>query len=321
MLRDVAVVVSAPVPAFELGILSEVFGLGRIDPSLPRYRYAVCAEQRVPLPTTSGFTVTPTHGLGHVAHADLVMVTGASPPVPAPSPALVRALRRAAERGAIVASACTGVFALAAAGLLDGRRATTHWAYTELLARTHPAVSVEPNALYVRDGNVATSAGSTAVIDLCLALLRDAHGAEVATRLARELVVPAHRDGGQTQYAEAPVQPVAAGSPLSAVLDWAIEHLDEPLGVDELARQASMAPRTFARRFREVTGTTPAAWLRGQRLLAAERLLETSSVTVDAIAHRTGLGTGDTLRRQFARARGVPPEAYRRAFRRDAGSS
>src|SRR4051812_31133335 len=157
MLRDVAVVVSRPVPAFELGILSEVFGLGRIDPSLPRYRYAVCAEQRTELPTTSGFGVTPSHGLRRVVHADLVMVTGAAPPVPAPSSGLVRALRAAAARGAIVASACTGVFALAAAGLLDGRRATTHWAYVDRLARDYPAVTVEPDALYVRDGNVATS--------------------------------------------------------------------------------------------------------------------------------------------------------------------
>jgi len=318
MLRDVAVVVSPPVPAFELGILSEVFGLGRIDPSLPRYRYAVCAEQRRPLPTTSGFGMTPTDGLRRAAGADLVMVTGAAPPVPPPSAAVVRALRAAAARGAIVASACTGVFALAAAGLLDGRRATTHWAYADQLARDYPAVTVEPDSLYVRDGNIATSAGSTAVIDLCLALVRDAHGAEIANRVARELVVPAHRDGGQTQYAEAPVAAVATGSPISAVLDWSIEHLAEDLDVDELARRAAMSPRTFARRFREVTGTTPAAWLRRQRLLAAERLLETTEVTVDAIAHRTGLGSGDTLRRQFARARGIPPEAYRRAFRRDA---
>ena len=321
MLRDVAVVVSAPVPAFELGILSEVFGLGRIDPSLPRYRYAVCAEHLAPLPTTSGFQVTPTHGLRRLGRSDLVMVTGAAPPLPAPSPALVRALRAAAARGAIVASACTGVFALAAAGLLDGRRATTHWAYAERLARAYPAVTVEPDSLYVRDGNVATSAGSTAVIDLCLALLREAHGAEIANRIARELVVPAHRDGGQTQYAETPVEPATNGSPVSAVLDWAIEHLADDLGVEELARRAAMSPRSFARRFREVTGTTPAAWLRRQRLLAAERLLETTSITVDAIAHRTGLGSGDTLRRQFGRARGVPPEAYRRAFRRDAGAS
>lgn len=316
MLRDVAVVVGPPVPAFELGVLSELFGLPRIDRTLPRYRYAVCSEARGPLPTTSGFAVTPTHGLRRVARADLVMVVGAAPPVPPPSPALLGALRSAARRGALVASVCTGAFALAAAGLLDGRRATTHWAYTDLLARTYPAVAVEPDSLYVIDGNVATSAGSSAAIDLCLALLRDAHGAEIANRVAREMVVPAHRSGGQTQYAEAPIDPVDAGSPVSSVLDWALEHLGDELAVEDLAARAAMSPRTFARRFRAATGTTPAAWLRRQRLVAAERLLETSDATVEAIAHRTGLGSGDTLRRQFARARGVPPEAYRRSFRR-----
>jgi AraC family transcriptional regulator, transcriptional activator FtrA len=314
VIRDVAVVVSAPVPAFELGILSEVFGLRRIDATLPAYRYAVCAEWRDPLPTTSGFAVTPTHGLRRVASADAVFVTGAAPPVPPPSPALAGALQAAARRGAIVASVCTGAFTLAGAGLLDGRRATTHWAYADLLARTYPAVRVESDSLYVVDGGVATSAGSSAVIDLCLALLRDAHGAAVANRVARELVVPAHRRGGQTQYAQSPVTP-AADSPFSAVLDWAIEHLDRELSVADIAARAAQSPRTFARRFRETTGTTPAAWVRAQRVLAAERLLEESAATVEAIAHRTGFGSADTLRRHFVRARGVPPETYRRSFR------
>jgi transcriptional regulator GlxA family with amidase domain len=316
MIRDVAVVVAPPVPAFELGIVSELFGLPRIDPDLPAYRYAVCAEHRGPLPTTSGFAVTPSAGLRRVARADLVLVTGSAPPVPPPSSALTAALRAAARRGATVASVCTGAFALAAAGLLDGRRATTHWAFTDLLARTHPAVTVEPDSLYVIDGNVATSAGSSAAIDLCLALLRDAHGADVANRIARELVVPAHRRGGQTQYARTPVDGHTGGGGLGDVLDWAVEHLGDELSVEALAARAAMSPRTFARRFRAATGSTPAAWLRTQRVLAAERLLERSDATVEAIAHRTGLGSADTLRRHFARSRGVPPETYRRAFRR-----
>jgi AraC family transcriptional activator FtrA len=314
VIRDVAVVVSAPVPAFELGILSEIFGIPRIDPALPAYRYAVCAERRHPLPTTSGFEVTPTHGLRRVARADLVFVTGAAPPVPRPSPALVAALQAAVRRGAIVASVCTGAFVLADAGLLDGRRATTHWAYAGLLARTHPALTVETDSLYVVDGNVATSAGSSAVIDLCLALLRDAHGAEVANRVAREMVVPAHRSGGQTQYAQSPIAP-RDDTAFGAVLDWALEHLDDELSVGDLAARAALSPRTFARRFREATGSTPAAWIRAQRVMAAERLLEQSGATVEAIAHRTGFGSADTLRRHFVRARGVPPETYRRAFR------
>ena len=316
MIRDVAVVVSPPVPAFELGILSELFGLPRIDRSLPNYRYTVCAEQRGPLPTTSGFTVTATHGLRRVAGADLVFVTGAAPPVPAPSPRLAAALRAAAARGATVASVCTGAFTLAAAGLLDGRRATTHWAYADRLARQYPAVKVESDALYVLDGPIATSAGSSAAIDLCLQLLRIAHGADVANRIAREMVVPAHRSGGQAQYTQTPLDnPAPGGAPFSAVLDWAVAHLGAELSVETLAGRAAMSPRTFVRRFREATGTTPAAWVRGQRVLAAERLLEQADLTVEAIAHRTGFGSADTLRRHFSRVRGVPPEQYRRAFR------
>jgi transcriptional regulator GlxA family with amidase domain len=316
VISDVAVVVAPPVPAFEVGILSELFGLPRIDRSLPSYRYAVCAERRGPLPTTSGFAVTASHGLRRVASADLVVVTGAAPPVPPPSPALAGALRRAAARGATVASVCTGAFTLAAAGLLDGRRATTHWAYTERLAREYPAVCVEPDRLYVQDGPIATSAGSSAAIDLCLQLLREAHGADVANRIARELVVPAHRSGGQAQYTQTPVDPAPAnGAPFSALLDWAVENLDGDLSLRTLADRAAMSPRTFVRRFGEATGSTPAAWVRAQRVLAAERLLEQGDLTVDAIARRTGFGSPDTLRRHFSRARGVPPETYRAAFR------
>jgi transcriptional regulator GlxA family with amidase domain len=315
MIRDVAVVVTAPVPAFELGVLSEVFGLPRIDPALPRYRYAVCAEARGQLPTTSGFSVTPTHSLRRLQQADLVIVTGAAPPVPPPSPAVVSALRAAARRGATLASVCTGAFTLAAAGLLDGRRATTHWAYADRLAREYPAVQVEPDTLYVIDEATATSAGSSAAIDLCLQLLRDAHGAEIANRIARELVVPAHRSGGQAQYTQTPIDAGSDGADaLGALLDWAVEHLADDLSVEVLARRAAMSTRTFVRRFRAATGTTPAAWVRRQRVLAAERLLERGGLTVDAIAHRTGLGSADTLRRHFTRARGVPPETYRRAF-------
>jgi transcriptional regulator GlxA family with amidase domain len=206
---------------------------------------------------------------------------------------------------------------LAAAGLLDGRRATTHWRHAPLLARRHPAVRLEPDRLYVEDGRIATSAGSTAAIDLCLHLLRRAHGAEVANRVARDLVAPPHRPGGQAQYVETSV-PEPAGDDLAGVLSWTLAHLDAPLRVDELATRALMSPRTFARRFREHTGTTPAAWLAAQRLLLAERLLERGSETVSAIAARTGFGSPDTLRRHLARARGVTPEAYRRTFRTEA---
>jgi len=316
VLSDVAAVVAAPVPAFELGIVSEIFGLRRIDRSLPSYRYAVCAESRAPLPSSTGFTVTPSHDLRRLASADLIVVTGAAPPVPAPTPALIAALRRAVDRGATVAAVCTGAFVLAEAGLLDGRRATTHWGYAERLARRHPAVTVEPDRIYVVDGPVATSAGASAAIDLCLHLIRDAHGAAVANRVARELVVPAHRSGGQSQFTPLPVaEERRAGSDgFAALLDWAAAHLDEDLSVEALALRVAMSPRTFARRFAEATGSTPAAWVRDQRLRRAEEMLEGGGATIAAVARRCGLGSADTLRRHLQRARGVTPEQYRTAF-------
>jgi transcriptional regulator GlxA family with amidase domain len=317
VLTDVAVVVAEPVPAFELGIVSELFGLPRVDPELPRYRYAVCAEQHRPLRTSTGFTVTPTHGLDRLDTADLIVVTGAAPPVPEPAPALVAAVRRAVDRGATVASVCTGAFVAAAAGVLDGRTATTHWAYADRLAARHPGVTVDPDRIYVVDGPVATSAGASAAIDLCLHLMRREHGADVANRVARELVVPAHRSGGQAQFSRLPVADVRlpGSDGLAPLLDWAADHLDADLSVDALAIRAAMSTRTFIRRFTEATGATPAAWVREQRVRRAEQLLERGDVPVGAVARRCGFGSADTLRRHFRRARGVSPEAYRSAFR------
>jgi len=312
-MRDVAVVVAEPVPAYELGILSELFGLPRLDPSLPRYRYAVCAQSVRPLRTSTGFTVTPTHPLSRLDTADLVVVTGASPPLPPPSPELCAALVRAAGRGATVAAACTGAFVLAEAGLLDGRRATTHWAFTSRLAERHPAVTVVPDELYVVDGPVATSAGATAVLDLGLHLIRTAHGAQVANKVAREVVFAAHRSGGQAQFTRTPVAPAPA-SGLGPVLDWAASHLSEDLSVPALAARAAMSPRTFARQFTAATGATPAAWVRDQRLRLAEELLERDGLPIDAVARRCGLGSADTLRRHFRRLRGVTPRQHRASF-------
>jgi AraC family transcriptional regulator, transcriptional activator FtrA len=316
MPTDVAVVVSEPVPAFELGIVSELFGLPRIDPDLPRYRYAVCAARRGPLRTSTGFWVTPTHGLRRLATADLVIVTGPAPPLPPPDPRLAAALRRAAARGATVAAVCTGAFVLAEAGLLDGRTATTHWAYAERLAELHPKVTVDPDRIYVLDGPVASSAGSSAAIDLCLHLIRIAHGADVANRVARELVVPAHRSGGQAQYTPTPVTPprLPGERTLGSLLEWAAAHLDADLSVDALAVRAAMSARTFVRHFHESTGVTPAAWVREQRVRRAEQLLERDGATVSAIARRCGFGSADTLRRHFRRVRGVTPEQYRAGF-------
>jgi AraC family transcriptional activator FtrA len=313
MLSDVAVVVAEPVPAFELGIVSEIFGLARADPALPRYSYAVCAERRTTMRTSTGFAIVPTDGFDRLATADLIVVTGAAPPVPPPAPALVAALRQAADRGATVAAVCTGAFVVADAGLLDGRAATTHWAYADELARRHPAATVDADRIYVVDGPIATSAGASAAIDLCLHLIRRAHGADVANRVARELVVPAHRSGGQAQFSPMPVAPPGSGD-LAPLLDWAAGHLGGDLSVESLAQRAAMSTRTFIRRFTDATGATPAAWVREQRVRQAEQLLERADTTIAAVARHCGFGSPDTLRRQFRRVRGVTPEAYRAAF-------
>jgi transcriptional regulator GlxA family with amidase domain len=315
VLRNIAVPVLAPAPAFELGVVCEAFGLDPTPPGLPAYDFAVCGEQVTPVPTTSGFAVLPSHDLSRLAEADLIIVLGAAPPTPPPPAMLVRQLQDAVTRGATVASACTGAFVLAAAGLLDGRRATTHWLHAPLLARLYPQLTVEADRLYIEDGPVVTSAGSAAVIDLCLHLLRREHGAEITNRIARHMVVPPHRDGGQSQYIEMPVPEPDTADELAEVLQWALLHLDEPLTVAALAARASMSPRTFARRFRERTGTTPGSWVNQQRVLLAARLLERGNDTIASVSTRSGFGSPDTLRRHFIHARGVAPSQYRRTFR------
>jgi AraC family transcriptional regulator, transcriptional activator FtrA len=315
VLRDVAVPVAAPAPAFELGVACEVFGVDRTASGLPGYRFAVCAERIAPVPTTSGFAVMPGHALDRLATADLIIVVGAAPPVPAPTAPLVMQLRAALARGAVVASVCTGAFVLAAAGLLNGRRATTHWMHAPLLAERYPQVTVEPDRLYIEDGQVLTSAGSAAAIDLCLHLIRREHGAETANSVARQMVVQPHRSGGQSQFIEMSVPEPDHPDELAATMQWARQHLDQPISVEMLARRAAMSPRTFARRFRQRTGTTPALWLNRHRLMHAERMLERGDQTIAAIAARSGFGSPDTLRRHFARARSTTPEQHRRAFR------
>jgi AraC family transcriptional regulator, transcriptional activator FtrA len=231
-----------------------------------------------------------------------------------------RAVARAHRRGARVMSICTGAFVLAEAGLLDGRRATTHWDSTERLAHDYPRVTVDPGVLYVDEGSVLTSAGVAAGLDLCLHVIRRDHGAEVATRIARRTVVAPHRDGGQAQFVSEPIasRPVTAtgiGTSLEATRAWALDRLDHPLDVATLARQACMSPRSFARRFRQETGTTPAQWVTDQRTRVAQTLLETTDIPVEHVAARTGFGSATTLRTHFGRRLATTPTAYRRAFR------
>jgi transcriptional regulator GlxA family with amidase domain len=313
MLSKVAVLALDQIAPFELGVVCEVFGTDR-GPDYPSYEFQVCTVDGGPVTTSSGYAITPHADLTPLAEADLVAIP-AHPIDTGASEAVLGALRAAAERGAYLLSVCSGAFLLGEAGLLDGRRCTTHWMYASELARRHPRADVQPNALYVEDGRLLTSAGTAAGIDLCLHLVRMVHGSEVATRLARRMVVPPHRDGGQAQYVEAPLPKAPDAPTLEPVLTWLIEHLDKPVGIEVMARHAHMAPRTFARRFRAETGTTPHDWLTGQRILLARRLLEETELGVDAVALRAGFGDAAMLRHHFSRRVGATPHAYRSTFR------
>ncbi|MGI8699339.1 MAG: helix-turn-helix domain-containing protein [Mycobacteriales bacterium] len=315
MLQNVAVPVADGVAVFELGVMCEVFGMDRSAQGLPRFDFAVCAVEEPPLRTTSGFSIDTPYRLDRLADADLIVVPAWRVEDRGVPPALLQALRDAVGRGARVMSVCSGAFVLAAAGLLDGLRATTHWLYADQLAAQFPDVRVDRDVLYVDEGQVLTSAGTAAGIDLCLHVVRQELGATVANAIARRMVVPPHRDGGQAQYVEAPVPEPGRGEELGEVLAWALGHIAEPLTVEELAARALMSPRTFARRFRAVTGTTPHHWLLGQRVLHAQRLLEAGNLSVEEIARVCGFGSAATLRQQFTRWRGTSPQAYRRTFR------
>ncbi|KDN17117.1 helix-turn-helix domain-containing protein [Amycolatopsis rifamycinica] len=295
---------------FELGIAAEVFGTPRAG--IPRhYGFEVCAETPGPVPTTAGYAMAVPHGLEALAAADTVLIPGWAP-VEAPLPARVRqALLAVHARGARLVTICSGVFALARTGLLDGRSATTHWARAEQLRREFPQVRVEPDVLYVDHGDVATSAGAGAGFDLCLHLVRKDHGAAYATLLARHMVLPSHREGGQAQYAP----PEADGDELDGLLEWAAERLGTPLSVGELAAYLNVSPRTLARRFADRLGTSPGAWLLARRVAAARALLEETDLPVEAVAARVGLTSAVNLRRRFRERVGTTPGAYRRAFR------
>ncbi|MEE1760019.1 MULTISPECIES: GlxA family transcriptional regulator [unclassified Streptomyces] len=315
MLKNVAAVLMDGVHPFELGVVCEVFGLDRSDEGLPVYDFAVASAEGPTLRTHAGFTVSTQHGLDRLEEADLVVVPAGDSYVHRIYPAeLLDALRRAADRGARVLSVCSGVFVLGAAGLLDGRPCTVHWQHSEELARQYPRAVVEPDVLYVDADPVITSAGTAAGIDACLHIVRKEQGPEVANRIARRMVVPPHRDGGQAQFIERPL-PRSQCDTVGEVLVWMERHLDEEVTVEQLAARAHMSPRTFARRFQQETGTTPYRWILRQRVLLAQRLLEATDETVDAIAWRTGFGTAAALRHQFVRSLGTTPQAYRRTFR------
>jgi AraC family transcriptional activator FtrA len=298
---------------FEFGIVVEIFALPRPELNVDWYEFAVCSLDRGPLKATGGVTVQPTRGLRALQSAGTIVIPGWRDANEQPPEALLRAIRAAHTRGVRLMTICSGVFVLAAAGLLDGRRATTHWRYAERLRTLYPKIRVEPDVLFVDEGTILTSAGSAAGIDLCLHLVRRDYGAEIANQVARRLIVAPLREGGQSQYIPAPIR-AGGRNGLSGVLDWAQRRLREPLSIQALASRAGMSPRTFARRFRQESGTTPHQWLVHQRLLAAQHRLETTSESIDGIAEAVGLQTAATLRLHFRRSLQTTPTAYRRRF-------
>lgn len=313
VISNVAVLVYDSVAPFELGVLVEAWGVDRSDMGLPSFDFAVCAPEAGPVPTsTGGFALTVEHDLSRAAYADLVAVPAVDRSAPVPEP-VVEALHAAARRGARILSVCTGAFALGAAGLLDGRECTTHWMYSDELATRFPRARVVPEVLYVDDGRVITSAGSAAGLDASLHLWRQEFGASAASLVARRMVVPPQREGGQAQFIRNPV-PSCEADTLGPLLTWVVEHLDEPHTVESLARRSAMSPRTFARRFRAETGTTPHSWLTSQRVRRAEELLERTDRPVEWIASDVGFGNAATLRHHFLRARSVSPQRYRRTY-------
>jgi transcriptional regulator GlxA family with amidase domain len=299
---------------FEFGMACEVFGTDRgLDFGIPWYRLFVSAASDS-VTVDVGFRMEVPYGLDKIRRADTVIVppTEYLDQVP---PELLDALRRAHRRGCRIISLCTGAFILGAAGLLDGRRATTHWTECDELARRHPATSIDPGVLFVDEGDILTSAGSAAGIDLCLHVVRQDYGAEIANRLARQLVVPPQRDGGQAQYIDAPMPALETSNLFAETVAWVQEHLDEPVTVDDLATRAAMSPRTFARQFRANTGATPYQWLLHQRVQLAQRLLETTDLPVEIVAEKSGFCTAGNLRKHFNRVLHTSPYGYRRTFR------
>jgi transcriptional regulator GlxA family with amidase domain len=316
MLKSVAVIVVPNFSIFEFGTACEVFGIDRSGrgAGVPAFDFRVCTPEPGNVPMKSGLSMNVSHGLEATEDADLVIMAPFGRDQEMPEPVLA-ALRGADARGAWVMSICSGAFALARAGLLDGRRCTTHWHFSRDLAEAYPDVQVDENVLYVQDGNIMSSAGTAAGIDACLHLVRLELGANVAASIARDMVVPPHRDGGQAQYVEQPV-PFRADGSLAPTRAWALARLREPLTVADLAAHAHVSERTFARRFASETGMPVLRWLHTERIAAARTALETTDASIDDIAHSCGFGTAANLRKHFRRHVSTTPTAYRRAFSR-----
>ncbi|MEP6797823.1 MAG: helix-turn-helix domain-containing protein [Lapillicoccus sp.] len=313
-LRTVVALLPPQAATFEFGVVCEVFGIDRTAQGVPAIDFRVCAEDPSrPVLLTHGLTLTVSLGLEALDGADLVVVAATA--LREFSPGYLEALRRAHASGAILLTVCSGAFPLAASGLLDGRECATHWLHADELAAAFPQVRVNRDVLFVDDGDIITSAGTAAGIDACLHLVRRELGAQVATTIARRMVVPPQRDGGQRQFVEQPI-PACSTDSLEPVMTWMLENLGDDQPVRELARRAAMSERTFARRFVAEAGTTPAKWLAQQRIHHARELLECSDLSIEAVANRSGFGSSALLRHHFARTVGVAPGDYRRTFTR-----
>ena len=313
----VAVVAFDRISPFHLSVPCVVFGDG--PPGAPDFVLDVCAAESGPLRTSAGFEIVARHGLAPLARADIVIVPSWRDPAETPPAALLQALARAHRRGALVVGLCIGAFVLAEAGLLAQRRATTHWAWADDFARRFPDVRLDPDVLYVEDGGLVTSAGTAAGIDCCLHLLRSRHGSEAANRVARRLVVPPHRQGGQRQFIDRPVPATRRDSHLGALLDEVRATLEQAHSLDDLAARAALSRRSFTRHFRSLTGSNFGDWLLGERLGRVQQLLEGSDHSVEAISALAGFGSPVSLRLHFRKRFGVAPSDWRQTFRGNAG--
>lgn len=313
-IKTVSTLVLDGLAVFEFGVVCEVFGIDRSADGVPNFDFKVCGpEPGEPLRTSVGATITPDHGLDDLVGADLVAIPAIACRQGTYLPEALDAIRRAAESGSIILTVCSGAFVAGAAGLLDGRPCTTHWMHADALAEMYPTAKVDRNVLFVDDGNLITSAGTAAGIDACLHLVRREMGSEVTNKIARRMVVPPQRDGGQRQYIDQPI-PVKCSERFAPHLDWILANLDKPHTVTSLSRRAHMSGRTFARRFVEETGRTPMQWITDQRVLYARRMLEETTLDIDRIAEQSGFGTATLLRHHFRRLIGVTPSDYRKRF-------
>jgi transcriptional regulator GlxA family with amidase domain len=312
-MHRVAVIAVEGVVTFDLAIPCQLLGFPFSTLGVGGYDVRVCTATPGLLPTSTGLRVEVPYGLDTVDDAATIIVPGIDDLDHAAPQSVLQAIRAAHQRGARLVSICTGAFVLAAAGVLDGRPATTHWSRAGLLAQRYPAVRVDPRPLYIDDGQVLTSAGVAAGIDLCLHLIRRDHGAAIANRVARELVVAPHRSGGQAQYIDQPV-PRSSAAGLEATRVWMLERLDQPITLAQMAAHARVSVRTFTRRFRAETGGSPLQWLVDQRVLRAKRLLETTTDHVESVAVRCGFGSALSMRQHFREATGIPPSTYRHTF-------